>query len=130
MKSLPIVRGQLPIEIAKRAKNATSISGEEVIIFDTAGRTQIDQQMMMELKMLYNEINPQEIMLVADSLTGQDRCIASEFNKLINLTSITLTELDADGKGGATLSMKSVTGCPIKFLATGEKIDQLEVSSR
>ena len=66
MKSLPIVEGQLPIEIAKRAKNATSISGEEVIIFDTAGRTQIDQQMMMELKMLYNEINPQEIMLVAD----------------------------------------------------------------
>ena len=128
MKSLPIVEGQLPIEIAKRAKNATSISGEEVIIFDTAGRTQIDQQMMMELKMLYNEINPQEIMLVADSLTGQDAVsIASEFNKLINLTSITLTRLDADGKGGAALSMKSVTGCPIKFLATGEKIDQLEV---
>ena len=128
MKSLPIIEGQLPIEIAKRAKNATSISGEEVIIFDTAGRTQIDQQMMMELKMLYNEINPQEIMLVADSLTGQDAVnIASEFNKLINLTSITLTRLDADGKGGAALSMKSVTGCPIKFLATGEKIDQLEV---
>ena len=128
MKSLPFVEGQPPIEIAKRAKNATSISGEEVIIFDTAGRTQIDQQMMMELKMLYNEINPQEIMLVADSLTGQDAVnIASEFNKLINLTSITLTRLDADGKGGAALSMKSVTGCPIKFLATGEKIDQLEV---
>lgn len=127
IKTLPIVEGQLPVEISKRALNAVSLSGEDVVIFDTAGRTQIDQQMMMELKQLENEIQPHEIMLVADSLTGQDAVnIAQEFQKTVNLSSIILTRIDGDGKGGAALSMKAVTGCPIKFLATGEKIDQLE----
>jgi len=83
--------------------------------------------MMMELKQLENEIQPHEIVLVADSLTGQDAVnIAQEFQKTVNLSSIILTRIDGDGKGGAALSMKAVTGCPIKFLATGEKIDQLE----
>ena len=127
IKTLPIIEGQLPIEISKRAMNAVSLSGEDVLIFDTAGRTQIDQQMMMELKQLENEIQPHEIILVADSLTGQDAVnIAQEFQKTVNLSSIILTRIDGDGKGGAALSMKAVTGCPIKFLATGEKIDQLE----
>ena len=127
IKTLPIVEGQLPVEISKRALNAVSLSGEDVVIFDTAGRTQIDQQMMMELKQLENEIQPHEIVLVADSLTGQDAVnIAQEFQKTVNLSSIILTRIDGDGKGGAALSMKAVTGCPIKFLATGEKIDQLE----
>ena len=127
IKTLPIVEGQLPVEISKRALNAVSLSGEDVVIFDTAGRTQIDQQMMMELKQLENEIQPHEIVLVADSLTGQDAVnIAHEFQKTVNLSSIILTRIDGDGKGGAALSMKAVTGCPIKFLATGEKIDQLE----
>ena len=127
IKTLPIVEGQLPVEISKRALNAVSLSGEDVVIFDTAGRTQIDQQMMMELKQLENEIQPHEIILVADSLTGQDAVnIAQEFQKTVNLSSIILTRIDGDGKGGAALSMKAVTGCPIKFLATGEKIDQLE----
>ena len=127
IKTLPIVEGQLPVEISKRALNAVSLSGEDVVIFDTAGRTQIDQQMMMELKQLENEIQPHEIVLVADSLTGQDAVnIAKEFQKTVNLSSIILTRIDGDGKGGAALSMKAVTGCPIKFLATGEKIDQLE----
>ena len=127
IKTLPIIEGQLPVEISKRAMNAVSLSGEDVVIFDTAGRTQIDQQMMMELKQLENEIQPHEIILVADSLTGQDAVnIAQEFQKTVNLTSIILTRIDGDGKGGAALSMKAVTGCPIKFLATGEKIDQLE----
>ncbi len=127
IKTLPIIEGQLPIEISKRALNAVSLSGEDVVIFDTAGRTQIDQQMMIELKQLENEIQPHEIILVADSLTGQDAVnIASEFQKTVNLSSIILTRIDGDGKGGAALSMKAVTGCPIKFLATGEKIDQLE----
>ena len=127
IKTLPIIEGQLPIEISKRALNAVSLSGEDVVIFDTAGRTQIDQQMMMELKQLENEIQPHEIILVADSLTGQDAVnIAQEFQKTVNLSSIILTRIDGDGKGGAALSMKAVTGCPIKFLATGEKIDQLE----
>jgi len=127
IKTLPIMDGQLPIEISKRALNAVSLSGEDVVIFDTAGRTQIDQQMMMELRQLENEIQPHEIILVADSLTGQDAVnIALEFQKTVNLSSIILTRIDGDGKGGAALSMKAVTGCPIKFLATGEKIDQLE----
>ena len=127
IKTLPIIEGQLPVEISKRALNAVSLSGEDVVIFDTAGRTQIDQQMMMELKQLENEIQPHEIVLVADSLTGQDAVnIAQEFQKTVNLSSIILTRIDGDGKGGAALSMKAVTGCPIKFLATGEQIDQLE----
>ena len=127
IKTLPIMEGQLPLEISKRALNAVSLSGEDVVIFDTAGRTQIDQQMMMELKQLENEVKPHEIILVADSLTGQDAVnIAKEFKNTINLTSIILTRIDGDGKGGAALSMKAVTGCPIKFLANGEKIDQLE----
>ena len=127
IKTLPIMEGQLPIEISKRALNAVSLSGEDVIIFDTAGRTQIDQQMMMELKQLENEVQPHEIILVADSLTGQDAVnIAKEFKDTVNLSSIILTRIDGDGKGGAALSMKAVTGCPIKFLANGEKINQLE----
>jgi len=128
IKTLPIIEGQLPSEISRRAINTVSLSGEDVVIFDTAGRTQIDQQMMMELKQLENEIQPHEIILVADSLTGQDAVnIAQEFQKTVKLTSIILTRIDGDGKGGAALSMKAVTGCPIKFLATGEKIDQLEI---
>ena len=120
--------GQFPLEISKRAINAASLSGEDVIIFDTAGRTQIDQQMMMELKQLESDIQPSEIILVADSLTGQDAVnIASEFKKTVSLSSIILTRIDGDGKGGAALSMKSITGCPIKFLGTGEGIDEMEV---
>jgi len=128
IKTLPIMDGQFPLEISKRAINAASLSGEDVIIFDTAGRTQIDQQMMMELKQLENDIQPSEIILVADSLTGQDAVnIASEFKKTVSLSSIILTRIDGDGKGGAALSMKSITGCPIKFLGTGEGIDEMEV---
>jgi len=127
IKTLPIIDGQFPLEISKRAINAASLSGEDVIIFDTAGRTQIDQQMMMELKQLENDIQPSEIILVADSLTGQDAVnIASEFKKTVSLSSIILTRIDGDGKGGAALSMKSITGCPIKFLGTGEGIDEME----
>jgi signal recognition particle subunit SRP54 len=128
IKTLPIIEGQFPLEISKRAMNAAALSGEDIIFFDTAGRTQIDQQMMMELKQLENEINPSEIILVADSLTGQDAVnIASEFKKTVSLSSIILTRIDGDGKGGAALSMRSVTGCPIKFLGTGEGINELEV---
>ena len=128
IKTLPIVEGQFPLEISKRAINAASLSGEDIIIFDTAGRTQIDQQMMMELKQLESNIQPTEIILVADSLTGQDAVnIASEFKKTVSLSSIILTRIDGDGKGGAALSMKAVTGCPIKFLGTGESIHELEI---
>jgi len=127
IKTLPIIEGQMPLEISKRALNAVSLTGDDVVIFDTAGRTQIDQQMMIELKQLESEIQPHEIILVADSLTGQDAVnIAQEFQQTVNLSSIILTRIDGDGKGGAALSMKAVTGCPIKFLATGEKINELE----
>lgn len=128
IKTLPIMEGQFPLEISKRAINAASLSGEDIIIFDTAGRIQIDQQMMMELKQLENDIKPTEIILVADSLTGQDAVnIATEFKKTVSLSSIILTRIDGDGKGGAALSMKAVTGCPIKFLGMGEGINELEV---
>ena len=128
IKTLPIIEGQFPLEISKRAINAASLSGEDIIIFDTAGRTQIDQQMMMELKQLESNIQPTEIILVADSLTGQDAVnIATEFKKTVSLSSIILTRIDGDGKGGAALSMKAVTGCPIKFLGTGESIHELEI---
>ena len=95
IKTLPIIEGQFPLEISRRAINAASLSGEDIIIFDTAGRTQIDQQMMLELKQLENNIQPTEIILVADSLTGQDAVnIASEFKKTVSLTSIILTRID------------------------------------
>ena len=126
--TLPIVPNQLPIDIAQRALNAAKLMGSDIIIFDTAGRTQIDLQMMTELQQIKKITQPIETLLVADSLTGQVAVnIASEFNKAVDLTGIILTRIDGDGRGGAALSMKEVTGKPIKFLGTGEKIDNLEL---
>ena len=124
---LPLVKDQLPIDIAKRAKNAANLSGADVIIFDTAGRTQMDLNMMTEIKNIKAETKPIETILVADSLTGQIAAkLASEFDKAVELTSIILTRIDGDGRGGAALSMKQTTGKPIKFLGVGEKIEDLE----
>ena len=124
---LPIVKDQLPIDIAKRAKNAASLSGSDIIIFDTAGRTQIDLNMMSEIKNIKTETKPVETILVADSLTGQVAAnLASEFDKAIELSSIVLTRVDGDGRGGAALSMKQTTGKPIKFIGVGEKIKDFE----
>jgi signal recognition particle subunit SRP54 len=126
--TLPIIADQLPIDITKRALNAASLSGVDAIIFDTAGRTQIDLSMMSEIKEIKSLINPTEIFLVADSLTGQIAVnVAQEFKKTVDLTGIVLTRLDGDGRGGAALSMKFATETPIKFMGTGEKIDQLDV---
>jgi signal recognition particle subunit SRP54 len=128
IQTLPIIEGQLPIEITQRTLATANLSGTDVIIFDTAGRTQIDSVMMAELNNLKKIINPIETFLVADSLTGQDAVnIANEFKKTVDLTGVILTRIDGDGKGGAALSMRSVTGCPIKFLGTGEKVDDLEI---
>ena len=128
IQTIPIIEGQLPTEITQRTLAAASLSGSDVIIFDTAGRTQIDSVMMSELNNLKNIIKPIETFLVADSLTGQDAVnIASEFKKTVDLTGIILTRIDGDGKGGAALSMKSVANCPIKFLGVGEKIDDFEI---
>jgi len=126
--TLPIVKGQLPIDITKRALNAASLSGSDIIIFDTAGRTQIDLPMMNEIKEIKSLSKPIETILVADSLTGQAAVnIATEFKNAVDLTGIILTRIDGDGRGGAALSMKFSTNTPIKFMGTGEKINEFEV---
>ena len=99
----------------------------DIILFDTAGRQVADEQMMNELKLVFKKLKPQETILVADSLTGQDAAnIATSFNEAVNITGSILTRIDGDGRGGAALSIKSITGAPIKFIGTGEKIEQLE----
>jgi len=128
IQTLPIVKDQLPVDIVKRALNAGSLSGADLIIFDTAGRTQIDLPMMNEIKEIKSIANPVETILVADSLTGQVAVnVAQEFKKTVDLTGIILTRIDGDGRGGAALSMKFTTNTPIKFMGTGEKIEQLDV---
>jgi signal recognition particle subunit SRP54 len=99
----------------------------DIILFDTAGRQVVDKQMMNELKLIFGKLKPQETILVADSLTGQDAAnIAKSFNEAVNITGSILTRIDGDGRGGAALSIKSITGAPIKFIGTGEKVEQLE----
>ena len=128
IQTLPIIEGQLPIDICRRAINAANLNGSDVVLFDTAGRTQIDFQMMNEIKQIENLINPAEVVLVADSLTGQVAAnVAKEFKNTVNLTGIVLTRSDGDGRGGAALSMKYVANVPIKFLGVGEKIENFEV---
>jgi len=126
--NLPIVEKQQPIDITKRAINAANLNGSDVIIFDTAGRTQIDLPMMSEIKKVKEIIKPAETILVADSLTGQIAVnVAKEFDTAVSLSSIILTRVDGDGRGGAALSMKHVTGKPIKYIGVGEKIGDLEL---
>ena len=128
IQTLPIVKDQRPVDIVKRALSAASLSGIDTIIFDTAGRTQIDLSMMNEIKEVKSAVNPTEVILVADSLTGQVAVnLSQEFKKTVDLTGIILTRADGDGRGGAALSMKFATNTPIKFMGTGEKIDQLDV---
>ena len=128
IQTLPIVKDQLPPDIVKRALNAASLSGADTIIFDTAGRTQIDLSMMNEIKEIKSLANPIETILVADSLTGQVAVnVAQEFKKAVDLTGIILTRVDGDGRGGAALSMKFATNIPIKFMGVGEKVEQLDV---
>ncbi len=126
--NLPIIDKQLPNDIAKRALNVASLNGSDVIIFDTAGRTQIDLQMMTEIKQIKELTKPTETILIADSLTGQIAVnVAKEFDSSVNLSSIILTRVDGDGRGGAALSMKHVTGKPIKYIGMGEKIEDIEL---
>ncbi len=126
--TLPIVEGQLPEDICRRAISAANLNGSEIILFDTAGRTQIDLQMMSEIKQIEEIVKPTETFLVADSLTGQVAAeVAKEFKNTVNLTGIVLTRADGDARGGAAVSMKYVSKVPIKFLGIGEKIENLEV---
>jgi signal recognition particle subunit SRP54 len=125
--SLPIIDGQLPAEIARRAVQAARLGGYDVLFLDTAGRTSIDEQMMAEAAEIAAITNPSETLLVADALTGQDAVeTARRFHARLPLTGLVLTRMDGDGRGGAALSMRAVTGLPIKFLGSGEKLDGLD----
>ena len=126
--TLPVIEGQLPEDICRRALSAATLNGADIILFDTAGRTQIDLQMMSEIKQIENIIKPSDVILVADSLTGQVAAeVAKEFKNTVKVSGIILTRADGDGRGGAALSMKFVSQVPIKFLGIGEKIDNFEV---
>ena len=126
--NLPIIEKQQPVDITKRALSAAKLNGSDVIIFDTAGRTQIDLPMMSEIKKVKEITQPTETILVADSLTGQIAVnVAKEFDLAVDISSIILTRVDGDGRGGAALSMKQITGKPIKYIGVGEKIDEFEL---
>ncbi len=125
--AVEIIEGQKPLEITKRAMRAAQVGGFDVLILDTAGRLHTDSELMEELASIKKLANPTEIMLVADSLTGQDAVnIAKEFNDKIGITGIILTRVDGDARGGAALSMRMTCGQPIKFLGIGEKPSDLE----
>ena len=128
IQCLPIIEKQQPIDISKRALSTANLNGSDIIIFDTAGRTQIDLPMMSEIKQIKDLTNPAETILVADSLTGQIAVnVAKEFDIAVNLSSIILTRVDGDARGGAALSMKHVTGKPIKYIGVGEKVSDFEM---
>jgi signal recognition particle subunit SRP54 len=125
--TLPIVIGQQPVDIARRAMQAAKLQGFDVLMLDTAGRLHVDQQLMDEMKAVADISTPQEILLVVDSLTGQDAVnVAQNFSDQVPLTGVVLTRMDGDARGGAALSMRAVTGKPIKFAGVGEKLDQIE----
>ena len=125
--TLPIVAGQMPTQITARALQAARLGGFDVVLLDTAGRTTLDEAMMLEAIEVRAAARPHETLLVADSLTGQDAVnTARAFEERVGLTGIVLTRADGDGRGGAALSMRAVTGKPIKLLGVGEKVDALE----
>ncbi|MET1046230.1 MAG: signal recognition particle protein [Hyphomicrobium sp.] len=125
--TLPIIAGQNPLQIARRAEDAGKLGGYDVIIYDTAGRVTVDEELMDEVRDVKVAIHPHETLLVADALTGQDAVnTAKAFDGRIGVTGIVLTRADGDGRGGAALSMRAVTGKPIKLIGVGEKWDALE----
>ncbi len=125
--TLPIVAGQPPVEIARRALNAAKLQGYDVLMLDTAGRLHVDQALMDEMKAVAEVSQPQEVLLVADAMTGQDAVnVAKSFSDQIDLTGVVLTRMDGDARGGAALSMRAVTGKPIKYAGVGEGIDKIE----
>jgi signal recognition particle subunit SRP54 len=125
--SLPIVAGQTPVEIARRAMEVGKREGFDVVILDTAGRLSIDQALMDEVREIRTATSPAETLLVVDAMTGQDAVnTAKAFNEAVGVTGVVLTRMDGDARGGAALSMRHVTGAPIKFSGSGEKIDALE----
>ncbi len=126
--TLPIVAGQQPVDIAKRAMQAAKLQGFDVLMLDTAGRLHVDTQLMDEMQAVAKTAGPDEILLVVDSLTGQDAVnVAKNFSEQVAVTGVVLTRMDGDARGGAALSMRAVTGKPIKFVGTGEKLDGLDL---
>lgn len=126
--TLPIVTGQQPVDIARRALTAAKLQGYDVLILDTAGRLHVDPALMDEMRAVSQVSAPTETLLVVDSLTGQDAVnVAKSFSDQVPLTGIVLTRMDGDARGGAALSMRAITGKPIKFVGTGEKLDGLEL---
>lgn len=126
--TLPIVAGQQPVDIARRALQAAKLQGFDVLMLDTAGRLHVDQALMEEMKAVAAVADPEEILLVVDALTGQDAVnVAKNFSDQVALTGVVLTRMDGDARGGAALSMRAVTGKPIKFVGTGEKLDGIEL---
>lgn len=125
--TLPIIQGQQPVDIATRAVNAAKLQAVDVLLLDTAGRLHVDQALMDEMKAVAAVSVPKETLLVVDSLTGQDAVnVAQSFSGEVDLTGVVLTRMDGDARGGAALSMRAVTGKPIKFAGTGEKLDAIE----
>jgi signal recognition particle subunit SRP54 len=125
--TLPIVKGQDAVAIARRARQHASLGGYDVVMLDTAGRLHVDDALMAEVAAVRDTTKPNETLLVVDSLTGQDAVnVAQNFNERVGVTGVVLTRMDGDGRGGAALSMRAVTGRPIKFVGTGEKLDGLE----
>ncbi len=125
--SLPIVKGETAVQIAKRAKTQASLGGYDVLFLDTAGRLHIDEVLMDEVQAVRDIAGPRETLLVVDGLTGQDAVnVASEFDGKVGISGVVLTRMDGDGRGGAALSMRAVTGKPIRFVGLGEKMDAIE----
>lgn len=125
--TLPIVQGQQPVDIARRAMESAKLQAMDVLLLDTAGRLHVDEALMAEMKAVASISAPTEVLLVVDSLTGQDAVnVAKSFTDEVPLTGVILTRMDGDARGGAALSMRHVTGKPIKFAGTGEKLDALE----
>ncbi|HIP23357.1 MAG TPA: signal recognition particle protein [Rhodobacteraceae bacterium] len=125
--TLPIVAGQTAVQIAKRAKQQATLGGYDVYLLDTAGRLHIDEVLMTEVKDIRDVATPRETLLVVDGLTGQDAVnVAEQFDGQIGITGVVLTRMDGDGRGGAALSMRAITGKPIKFVGLGEKMDAIE----
>ncbi|MFM8860369.1 MAG: signal recognition particle protein, partial [Methylocystis sp.] len=125
--TLPIIAGQTPVQISRRAIEAARLEGFDVVLLDTAGRTHIDEPLMQEMADIKSYASPHEILLVADALTGQDAVnLAKNFDDRVGITGIVLTRMDGDGRGGAALSMRHVTGKPIKLIGIGEKMDALD----
>ena len=125
--TLPIVKGQRPVAIAKRAKQQATLGGYDVVMLDTAGRLHVNDELMAEAEAVRDAAKPNETLLVVDGLTGQDAVnVAEQFESRLGITGVVLTRMDGDGRGGAALSMRAVTGKPIKFVGLGEKLDALE----